>query len=120
MNLLNEMKTNLGVEEPKFVLVRNTNDIAKLIKDNHVQRGELFYDDITGDIYMVDKGDLELYWLKVGASKVEEDYDRDLNNILNQERKREKIADEFNKTGNINAVSEEELNPFLDDFYKNI
>ena len=45
----------------------NTN-IKELMKKNLV-KGEIFIDEDTQEIYIIDKGDLEAYWLRVGREE---------------------------------------------------
>ena len=45
----------------------NTN-IDKLMKKN-LTKGEIFIDEDTQEVYIVDKGDLETYWLRVGRDE---------------------------------------------------
>lgn len=45
----------------------NTN-IKELMKKNLI-KGEIFIDEDTQDVYIIDKGDLEAYWLRVGKDK---------------------------------------------------
>ena len=42
----------------------NTN-IDELMKKN-LSKGEIFIDEDTQEVYIVDKGDLETYWLRIG------------------------------------------------------
>lgn len=45
-------------------------DINELMKKN-LTKGEIFIDEDTQEVYIVDKGDLETYWLRVGRDKKE-------------------------------------------------
>ena len=45
----------------------NTN-IGELMKKN-LSKGEIFIDEDTQEVYIVDKGDLETYWLRVGKDE---------------------------------------------------
>ena len=63
------MNENIGIKSLLCVLVKEPRDIEKLIKDNHICRGQLFYDELTNDLYVVDQGDLDLYWMRVGREE---------------------------------------------------
>lgn len=97
--------------EKRIRIIKTTNEIKKLMEQNNICRGELFYNEDTGEMYMVDKGDLELYWLKIGASKVMNHFEEELEKIDKKDEM--KIVDEISEVGNINPVLEETLNPFL-------
>ena len=43
-------------------------DINELMKKN-LSKGEIFIDEDTQEVYIVDKGDLETYWLRVGKDE---------------------------------------------------
>ena len=43
-------------------------DINELMKKN-LSKGEIFIDEDTQEVYKVDKGDLETYWLRVGKDE---------------------------------------------------
>ena len=45
----------------------NTN-IDELMKKN-LSKGEIFIDEDTQEVYIVDKGDLETYWLRIGRKE---------------------------------------------------
>lgn len=46
-----------------FIQMKNFYEIDSLLKKN-VERIELFFDEDSGKVYGVYKGDLDLYWLK--------------------------------------------------------
>ena len=46
-----------------FIQMKNFYEIDSLLKKN-VDRIELFFDEDNGEIYVVSKGDLDLYWLR--------------------------------------------------------
>lgn len=54
----------------------NTN-IDELMKKN-LSKGEIFIDEDTQEVYIVDKGDLETYWLKIGR---EEAYKKEIERL---------------------------------------
>lgn len=54
----------------------NTN-INELMKKN-LTKGEIFIDEDTQEIYIIDKGDLETYWLKIGR---EEAYKKEIERL---------------------------------------
>lgn len=54
----------------------NTN-IDELMKKN-LTKGEIFIDEDTQEVYIVDKGDLETYWLKIGR---EEAYKKEIERL---------------------------------------
>ena len=54
----------------------NTN-ISELMKKN-LTKGEIFIDEDTQEVYIVDKGDLETYWLKIGR---EEAYKKEIERL---------------------------------------
>lgn len=43
-------------------------DINELMKKN-LSKGEIFIDEDTQEVYIVDKGDLETYWLRIGRDE---------------------------------------------------
>lgn len=52
-------------------------DIDKLMKKN-LTKGEIFIDEDTQEVYIVDKGDLETYWLRIGR---EEAYKKEIERL---------------------------------------
>lgn len=46
-----------------FIQMKNFYEIDSLLKKN-AERIELFFDEDSGEIYGVSKGDLDLYWLR--------------------------------------------------------
>ena len=54
----------------------NTN-IDELMKKN-LSKGEIFIDEDTQEVYIVDKGDLETYWLRIGR---EEAYKKEIERL---------------------------------------
>lgn len=54
----------------------NTN-IDELMKKN-LTKGEIFIDEDTQEVYIVDKGDLETYWLRIGR---EEAYKKEIERL---------------------------------------
>ena len=52
----------------------NTN-INELMKKN-LSKGEIFIDEDTQEVYIVDKGDLETYWLRIGRDEAYERLER--------------------------------------------
>lgn len=46
-----------------FIQMKNFYEIDSLLEKN-VDRIELFFDEDNGEIYVVSKGDLDLYWLR--------------------------------------------------------
>lgn len=57
-------------------------DINELMKKN-LTKGEIFIDEDTQEVYIVDKGDLETYWLKIGR---EEAYKKEIERLERLER----------------------------------
>lgn len=54
----------------------NTN-IDELMKKN-LSKGEIFIDEDTQEVYIIDKGDLETYWLRIGR---EEAYKKEIERL---------------------------------------
>lgn len=52
-------------------------DINELMKKN-LSKGEIFIDEDTQEVYIVDKGDLETYWLRIGR---EEAYKKEIERL---------------------------------------
>lgn len=51
----------------------NRYELDSFMKRDDIVRGELFIDEDTGDLYVVDKGDLETYWLRMGRIEKEKE-----------------------------------------------
>ena len=50
----------------------NHNELDSFLNRKDIVRGELFIDEQTGDLYVVEKGDLELYWLRKNRGRGKE------------------------------------------------
>lgn len=60
-----------GETYPIGIQMVKSNEIGQFLKTNP-SRGELFIDE-NGVMYVIDKGDLEVYWRRLGGEVIEEE-----------------------------------------------
>lgn len=60
-----------GETYPIGIQMVKSSEIGKFLKTNPT-RGELFIDE-NGVMYVIDKGDLEVYWRRLGGEVIEEE-----------------------------------------------
>lgn len=63
-----------GETYPIGIQMVKSNEIGKFLKTNPA-RGELFIDE-NGVMYVIDKGDLEVYWRRLGGEVIEEEEEK--------------------------------------------
>ena len=70
-----EVEIEPTIKGKKLPLIQKIkyHELNSFLNRKDIVRGELFIDENTGDLYVVEKGDIETYWLRLGRTDLKKE-----------------------------------------------